>query len=236
MSMYTRPSFKTSRVLAMNIRSIFFSLLCAVFTVITAQYSCKIEEIPTDIATLMIGRSWKPDCPVSLEDLRYLTMSYWGYDGQVHEGHMVVHAKIAQEVVEIFGELFAAGFPIERMELVDVYDADDNRSMEANNTSCFCFRPNFTNPSIVSNHGYGLAIDINPLVNPYVRGTVVAPETGRAFLDRTVSYKGMVTSAPDNVCFRVFTSRGYEWGGNWLDRQDYQHFAKNPTILVAPAT
>jgi len=179
----------------------------------------------------MKGRSYKEGCPVTLKELRYISVSHWGYDGKVHVGHMVVNAKLADELLDIFKEIFDGKFPIERMELVDLYEADDDRSMAANNSSSFCFRPNTTTPSIFSNHSYGIAIDINPLVNPYVRGERVLPEGGRAFLDRSVAYIGGVTDAPDNVCYQAFIKRGYHWGGAWPDRQDYQHFSKTPADL-----
>lgn len=189
------------------------------------------QEIPDTIASLMNGRSYKEGCPITIKELRYISVSHWGYDDKVHLGHMVVHAKLALEIVAIFKELFDHKFPIERMELVDYYEADDERSMAANNSSCFCFRPNTTTPGIFSNHSYGIAIDINPLVNPYVKGDRVLPEGGKAYLNRTVSYKGVITDSSDNICYKAFTSRGYHWGGSWPDRQDYQHFSKNPTDL-----
>ena len=184
------------------------------------------QELPQEICRQMIGRSWKEECPVPLSDLRYISVSHWDYDGYVRVGHMVVHAKLADELVDIFRELFEQKFPIERMELVDLYDADDDRSMSANNSSCFCFRANTTTPGIYSNHSYGIAIDINPLVNPYVKGDRVLPAGGKAFLDRSQDYFGGITDSADNACYKAFTSRGYEWGGAWPDRQDYQHFSK----------
>ena len=184
------------------------------------------QQLPQEVCQQMIGRSYKEECPVPLSDLRYISVNHWDYDGYVRVGHMVVHAKLANELLDIFKELFEQKFPIERMELVDQYNADDERSMEANNSSCFCFRANTTTPGIYSNHSYGIAIDINPLVNPYVKGERVLPERGKAYLDRTRVYLGGITDAPDNACYKAFTSRGYEWAGSWPDRQDYQHFSK----------
>ena len=207
---------------------------CAPETILRAQYKYfgMAQEIPEPIAALMKGRSYKEECPVALQDLRYISVSHWDYDGHIRVGHMVVHAKLANELIEIFEELFYNKFPIERMELVDFYNADDDRSMAANNSSCFCFRPNTTTPGIYSNHSYGIAIDINPLVNPYVKGERVLPEGGRAYLDRSLAYTGGITDSSDNVCYRAFTSRGYEWGGSWLDRQDYQHFSKQMSDVI----
>ena len=146
---------------------------------------------------------------------------------------MVVHVKLAQEVLGIFTELFECKFPIERMELIDLYDANDDRSMQANNSSAFCCRANTTFPGTFSNHSYGIAIDINPLVNPYIKGQRVLPEAGKAYLDRTQPFIGIITASPDNACYKAFTSRGYEWGGNcWSDRIDYQHFSKKISDVI----
>jgi hypothetical protein len=212
-----------------------------------------VHAIPAEMRTTMIGCSWKPECPVALDDLRYLTIPYYGYDGKNHEGVLIVHAVIADETLDIFAELFQARFPIERMTPIDDYAADDEQSMSANNTSAFCFRANTSNPLLVSNHGYGLAIDINPLVNPYYRRdhdaagkltkTVIAPAGGAAFLDRSLIYKGAITDAPDNACYQAFAKRGYQWGGQFKDydakpRFDWQHFEKSPEqvgIVIARA-
>ncbi len=196
------------------------------------NYFGTVEEIPASIKELMQGRSYKQGCPVDLDDLRYVTVLHWDYEGSVQTGHIVVHHIIADEILEIFKELFDAMFPIERIELVDFYDADDERSMSANNSSCFCCRENTTYPGVYSNHSYGIAIDINPLVNPYVKGERVLPAGGKAYLDRTQHYQGGITADPDNVCYQAFTSRGYEWGGSWPDRQDYQHFSKQISDII----
>lgn len=190
-------------------------------------------KISDDIVASMTNRSWKPECPVLLDNLRLITVNYWGFDDNVHTGHMIVHSVLAQELIEIFEEIFNGKFPIERMELVEAYDADDERSMSANNSSCFCFRANTTNPKAVSKHGYGLAVDINPLYNPYYRASddYIAPVGGRPYLDRTKSYKGMITDADDNVCYQAFKKRGYTWGGHFEGRKDYHHFEKDPKTL-----
>ena len=185
-----------------------------------------VQAIPDDIAARMIGCSWKSECPVPLSKLRYITITHWGYDDAPHIGHMVVHEKLANELVTIFTELYEARFPIERMELIDEYEASDDRSMEANNSSAFCCRAITNKPGTFSLHSYGIAIDINPLVNPYVKGEQVLPAGGRSFLDRTQPFKGIITNSPDNAAYVAFTKRGYEWGGSWTDRIDYQHFQK----------
>jgi hypothetical protein len=205
-----------------------------------AQFT--MEPIPAQVLSCMIGKSLPVgvEWPVQPTDLSYLTMTYWGYDDQAHIGHMVVHVNVAQEVLDIFKELFEEKFPIERMELIDLYDASDDRSMDANNTSAFCCRAITDKPGTFSKHSYGIAVDINPLINPYVKWSaiknkwLVYPEGGKQFVNlfedesgfpvRTESYRGIITQ--DNPCCKAFEKRGWEWGGDWSSLKDYQHFEK----------
>jgi len=213
-----------------RVMNLFVLLLASQVVICEEKLSCTFvgyaTTIPMDVMRVMLGRSWKPECPVPLQDLRYLTLSHWGFDDQVHIGHMVVHKDIAEEIIEIFAELFEHKFPIERMEIIDEYDADDERSMEDNNSSAFCFRANTTTPGVYSKHSYGIAIDINPRINPYIRGDLVLPRNAEEYVDRSGHYKGMITDTPDNVCYQAFARRGYAWGGHWDGRKDYQHFCK----------
>jgi hypothetical protein len=166
--------------------------------------------------------SWEPGCPVAPDGLRIITMSHWNYAGSVSTGKLVVAAGLASQVVDIFRDLYDARFPIERMELVDKYDGDDDQSMAANNTSAFNCRP-VTGGSSYSEHSYGRAIDINPLVNPYVKGSTVLPPAGSAYVDRSLDAPGMI-HANDEVV-QAFASRGWIWGGTWSSLKDYQHFS-----------
>jgi hypothetical protein len=165
-----------------------------------------------------LASSWRPGCPVGPESLRLVTLDHWGYDGAEHRGQLVVHADHADPMVAVFRILFDAGFPIERMELVDVYGGDDVASTYANNTAAFNCRDAVGNPGVWSQHAYGAAIDVNPLVNPYVRGTIVDP----VYLDRTVEAPGVVRA--DDVAVQAFASVGWSWGGYWAS-PDYQHFS-----------
>jgi hypothetical protein len=182
------------------------------------------EPLSKKIVQKIIDKSWKTNAPVQLEDLSYLKITYFGFDGKVHIGEMIVHKKVAAEVLEIFRELYHAGFAIEKMNLVDLYDADDKRSMKANNSSSLNVRPVTGNNKAVSMHSYGLAIDINPLRNPSVNKNEVLPPTGREFLDRKKIRKGMITKG--DLCYKAFVSRGWQWGGDWKSVKDYQHFEK----------
>lgn len=168
-----------------------------------------------------LSASWRPGCPVAPGDLRILSLSHWNYAGSVSTGKLVVAAGLANQVVDIFQDLYEEGFPIERMELVDKYDGDDNLSMAANNTSAFNCRL-VTGDSTYSEHSYGRAIDINPLVNPYVKGSTVLPPAGSGYVDRSLDAPGMIHSNDEVV--QAFAARGWIWGGTWSSLKDYQHF------------
>ncbi len=187
----------------------------------------EIQNITDEIFERMKGKSYKKDCTIPIEDLKYLTLSYYGYDGNTHTGEMIVNALIAEDTLQIFQELYEAKYPIERMELVDAYDADDIASMEANNTSAFNFRY-IEGTTRYSNHAMGFAIDINPLYNPYVRNKDgkedVLPVTAKAYSDRTTDC--MYYIKKDDICYQIFTKYGFTWGGEWNNSKDYQHFEK----------
>lgn len=177
--------------------------------------------------------SWREDNPVPISDLRYITVSHWGFDDQVHQGCLIVHGKVAEEVVDIFKEIFEAQlFHIEKMRLVDLYEGLDERSAEDNNSYSFCSR-SITGQPNVSKHSYGLAIDLNPLYNPYQRGSVLIPTNGAPYLDREQHTKGMIH--PGGTCYEAFTKRGWKWGGDWQISRgyvDYHHFEKDPKEVL----
>ncbi len=171
----------------------------------------------------MTGSSWHEGCPVPIGGLRLLTLDYWGFDERVHRGRLIVNETVASQVVKVFGALFARRFPIHRMELVDAYGADDDRSMAADNTSAFDCRSVTGSPGVWSEHSYGWAIDINPVENPYVAHSTVEPPAGLRYTDRTLSATGMVHAGDGTV--RAFAAIGWSWGGSWSSTRDYQHFS-----------
>ena len=187
------------------------------------------EPIPDAVFARMQGKSFPRHCTVPRSELRYLRVSHYDREGRVHTGEMVCNKAIAADLLDIFRELYAHRYPIERMQLVDDYDADDERSMRANNTSCFCYRL-LTGDTILSNHAYGCAIDLNPQQNPYVThledGSLFwEHENASDYIDRTrQDVEHMITEEDD--CYRIFTEHGFIWGGNWNSIKDYQHFQK----------
>lgn len=184
------------------------------------SYSSLLEKTIGKI----VGVSWKENTPVKLEDLAYIKVTYWGFDDMEYLGEIIVHEKLAQEVTEIFKELYDAKFPIEKIRLIDEYDANDDLSMADNNTSAFCSREVTGKKGVFSEHSYGIAIDINPIQNPYVKGDIILPEEGSTYLDRENVRKGMITKG--DVCYNAFKNRGWTWGGEWNTLKDYQHFEK----------
>ncbi len=181
------------------------------------------EKIPEAYKEAMTGVSWKKGCPVPFEKLRRVKVGYVGFDGRAMQGELVVHQEVSEDVLAIFKELYAAGYPIKTVALVDSYKGDDTLSMDADNTSAFNYRPVIGSKTL-SKHSYGIAIDINPIENPYIKGKVLSPLAGKAYADRSKSLPGMIT--PGDPCYQAFATRGWIWGGNWKTLKDYQHFEK----------
>lgn len=167
---------------------------------------------------------------VGYDDLRYVHVLHYDFDGNPTEGELICNEYIAQDLVEIFYELYYNEYQIERMVLIDEYDGDDTASMEDNNTSCFNYRVVEGSESL-SKHAYGLAIDVNPFYNPYVTyekdGTgKVSPVAALRYADRSVNFPYKIDE--DDLCCRLFKEHGFIWGGNWNSLKDYQHFQKTP--------
>lgn len=169
-----------------------------------------------------LGSSWRPGCPLPVEQLRAVNVSHVGYDGAAHTGRIIVDAGHAERIAAVFRDLYAARFPVERIEPVDRYGSDDQASMRANNTSGFNCRT-VAGSSSWSEHAYGRAVDLNPLVNPYVTGSTVDPLEGAPYADRTRTDPGMIHA--DDAAVRAFAAQGWRWGGYWTGGKDYQHFS-----------
>ena len=172
----------------------------------------------------MTGVTWHRGCPLSLDRLRLLRLSYWGFDRGVHHGVLVVNESAAASLAHAFRLLFAARFPIRRMQVVDDFGGDDERSMLADNTSAFNCRI-VPGTAAWSQHAYGLAVDINPFENPEVSNGNVDPPGAAAWADRSRSSPAMI--AHGNAAWRSFSAIGWTWGGDWNSLKDYQHFSAN---------
>ena len=165
---------------------------------------------------------WRRGCPVALKDLRHVSLPYIGFGGRARRGAVVVNRTVAGKVVGAFRDLYRARFRIRRMRPIQAYGGDDFRSIEADNTSAFNCRP-ATGSRTWSRHAYGLAIDINPIENPYVSGGRTSHRASRPYLNRSRVRRGMAVEG--GALVRAFDARGWGWGGRWRGVTDYQHFS-----------
>lgn len=183
------------------------------------------SEITDEIYQRIYGKSYKKDCKLPLEQLTYLKVLHIGLDQKTHIGELIVNSAIADTVLSIFKELYEAKYPIEKILLVDEYNADDDASMADNNSSAFNYRV-IDGTTHLSKHSLGTAIDINPLYNPYVRNRnddrAVLPIEGTPYADRSLDCPYMISTK--DICYKTFSKYGFTWGGDWSSSKDYQHF------------
>lgn len=190
---------------------------------------CFSSDIITDaVFTRMKGKSFKDGCTISRNDLRYLRVLHVDNNGNIHLGEMVCHQSIANDLIDIFRQLYDASYPIERMILIDEYQADDETSMRANNSSCFNFR-HVKGSNKLSKHSQGLAVDINTLYNPCVKRRangklIVEPSTATKYVKRSGKFPYKIEKG--DLLYRLFIQHGFRWGGAWRSLKDYQHFEK----------
>ena len=193
----------------------------------------KISKINDEIFERIKGKTFKNDCTLPRDDLRYLNLLHKDLNGKTLKGEMICNKYIAKDLITIFKKLYQSNYPIEKIRLMDEYEADDEKGMKDNNSSCFNFRF-ISHTNKISKHGLGLAVDINTLYNPYhkiVEGKeVIEPSTGKPYLDRKKDFPYKIDE--NDLCYKLFTESGFIWGGNcWDDRKDYQHFEiPNETI------
>lgn len=185
------------------------------------RYASTIGAVPADV---LARSTWQAACPVKATDLRYLTMSFWGFDDRAHTGEMLVNAKAAAGITQVFGRLFAARFPLEEMRVTSPAELTAPPTGDGNSTSAFVCRPARGQTSW-SAHAYGLAVDVNPFCNPYTQGDLVLPELASAYVDRSHRRPGMVLAGDATV--RAFAAIGWSWGGSWSSPKDRMHFTGN---------
>ncbi len=199
-------------------------------TVLTAEEMSGLDadllftesELTDEVFARMDGVSYPEGCTVSRDELRYLRVLHIGFDGEVHIGEMVCNRSISGDLLEIFRALYDAAYPIEKMLLIDEYGGDDEASMADNNTSCFNYRV-VSGSDHLSAHAYGLAVDVNPLYNPYVTSAGYFPANSGDYVDRSADTPYKIDES--DLCYQLFTDHGFIWGGNWNSVKDYQHFA-----------
>ena len=188
------------------------------------------QAIPDSVWQKMQGKSYHVNPHIQRSDLRYLKVLHWDYDEQSHQGELICNKLIADKLLAIFRELYANHYPIQKMRLPDEYDADDERQMSDNNSSCFCYRK-ISGSNKLSYHARGLAVDINTRYNPYIRyrkdGTrIVEPANGKPYADRQKKFRYKIEKG--DLCHRLFLKYGFIWGGSWNTMKDYQHFEFHP--------
>jgi len=187
----------------------------------TAAFVAEVHAVSDPIRARIANISWRDDprCP-RFDELAYLRLAHVTFDGGVALGELLVARAIATRTCELFRRLYALGFPIRQMKLIDDLGADDDRSMSADNTSAFNFRM-VANTQILSQHARGLAIDINPVENPWRKPDRLLPPEGAAFADRTVIRPGMFVRPGPVVA--AIDELGFEWGGDWMHAWDDHH-------------
>ncbi len=183
------------------------------------------SQITDPAPARVIARStWKRGCPVGRRDLAWVRVAFWGFDDARHTGELLVNGRVAKDVVEAFRRMYEARFPIEEMRITRAAEMDAPPTGDGNNTGAFACRPT-RGATTFSEHAYGLAIDINPFQNPYVKGDVVLPELASAYLDRKDVRPGMIIAGGPVV--GAFDAIGWGWGGEWRMLKDYQHFSES---------
>lgn len=167
---------------------------------------------------------------VTYDDLRYLKVLYYDFHGEIQEGELICNQSIADDLNEIFYELYLNEYQIESIRLIDDFQGDDTASMEANNTSCFNYRV-VEGTSSLSKHALGCAIDINPLYNPYIvfdqtgsGQNDISPQGSEPYADRSKTFPYKIDE--NDLCYKLFKEHGFIWGGDWNSCKDYQHFQK----------
>lgn len=187
----------------------------------------KAETISDATFKRMWKRSYKKNCQVPRSDLRYVKVLHYTLGGKIQLGELVCNKAIANDLVDIFQSLFNAKYPIERMVLIDNYNANDEASMNANNTSAFNYRQ-IAGAKKLSRHSVGMAIDINPLYNPCVKVrngiTSIQPNNGKIYANRHKNFNYKISH--EDLCYKLFKKHRFKWGGDWRTTKDYQHFEK----------
>lgn len=175
-------------------------------------------------ASVIERSTWIQGCPVVAGDLAWIRVTFWGFDQRRHTGELLANTSVAADLVSVFRTLYDARYPIEEMRISTRAELDAPPTGDGNNTEVFVCRPT-TGGTSFSQHAYGLAIDVDPFQNPYVKGDLVLPELAESYLDRGRKRAGMILGG--DVVVRAFSSIGWEWGGSWSSLKDYQHFSSN---------
>lgn len=190
-------------------------------------YYAPLTEEQIDYITGCSYPDTTEELAISYDDLSYLHILHYDFEGNLAEGELICNVAIAQDLMEIFYELYLNEYQLEKVTLIENYGGDDTLSMEDNNTSCFNYRV-IDGTKKLSKHAYGLAVDINPFYNPYVTypngGIRISPAGSEPYADRAADFPYKIDE--NDLCYKLFIKHGFTWGGNWNSSKDYQHFQK----------
>lgn len=181
-------------------------------------FASRVEPVPPEV---LARSTWRPGCPVPADELRWVRVTFRGFDGRRHTGELLLNAAVADDVVAVFRRLYKDRFPVEEMRITRRDELDAAPTGDGNNTGAFVCRPT-VGQTTYSQHAYGLAVDLNPFQNPYERGDLVLPELASSYLDRD-DREGVIHDG--DVVVHAFAAIGWEWGGAWRTLKDYQHFS-----------
>jgi hypothetical protein len=205
-------------------KSVILFLCCVNVAFAYPAFKGSISPVPRYVQKKMRGVTMRENCPIGFNQLSYVRISFLDFNHRTHRGALIVNRRLAKQVLSMFRKLYYHRFPMRSVRPMYEFNGNDHASMEANNTSAFNCRKIGTSRRF-SKHSYGEAIDINPLLNPYIRGQYVAPEGARAFISRSSYHPGKITRK--SYVYKLFREYRWSWGGNWRYSKDYQHFEKN---------
>ncbi len=204
-------------------------ITCSLFLIIVAIPSVTSQNIQNspeesgyvvdseiDFDTAVSGKNIPPSV---IQNLRIVDVYYYGFDNKLHKGQLIVHKEVVLDIIEIFEFIRESQFPVNKVIPISNYGWSDEKSMMDNNTSAFNYRF-ISGTRVISNHASGLAIDINPLLNPYIKNGNSLP--ANCVYDTTKAG----TLFTDSQLVAEFKLKGWQWGGEWKSLKDYQHFEK----------
>lgn len=185
------------------------------------------ETLSDTLIERITGSSYHENDDISLDQLRFLHVLYYDFNSEIKDGELICNKQIADDLLEIFSTLYDNAYQIDKIQLIDVYDADDDLSCADDNTACFNYRV-VAGSTTLSKHALGMAIDINPFYNPYVTypdgKERISPAGSEVYADRSNDNPHMIRKG--DLCYQLFIDHGFTWGGEWKSLKDYQHFQK----------
>lgn len=185
------------------------------------------ETLSDTLIERITGSSYHENDDISLDQLRFLHVLYYDFNNEIKDGELICNKQIADDLLEIFSTLYDNAYQIDKIQLIDVYDADDDLSCADDNTACFNYRV-VAGSTTLSKHALGMAIDINPFYNPYVTypdgKERISPAGSEVYADRSNDNPHMIRKG--DLCYQLFIDHGFTWGGEWKSLKDYQHFQK----------